>query len=178
MSNYQGKIYKIEHRFKKDLFYIGSTILTLKERIDLHKNNSKFKNYTLYKVIRNTGGWENFEISLIKEYPCNDKANLIQEEQRCIDALQPTLNTNRAYVSVEEVLVQKRINEKKRYEAKKEEINKKKKEYYELNKEELRKKQDTIMTCDCGREIKKGHIARHKKSAIHIELMNKNLTDI
>ena len=174
MSNYQGKIYKIEHRFKKDLFYIGSTILTLKERIDLHKNNSKFKNYTLYKVIRNTGGWENFEISLIKEYACDDKAELRQEEQRCIDALQPTLNELRAYNSKEDIKYFNKI----RYDANIEENRRKKTIYYGENKELILEKMKTKMTCECGREFRKGEIARHRKTKIHIKLMNKNLTDI
>ena len=161
MSNYQlGKIYKIEHRFKKDLWYIGSTIETLESRLSGHKYNSKYKNYTLYNVVRNTGGWKNFEISLIKEYACNDKANLIQEEQRCIDALQPTLNERRAYNSIED---------------NKEYTKKYIKKYYEENKEEIRKKQETIMTCECGREIRKGDIARHRKTKIHIKLMKKPL---
>ena len=161
MSNYQlGKIYKIEHRFKKDLWYIGSTIMTLQERLHCHKSKSIYRNYTLYKVIRNTGGWENFEISLIKEYPCNDKAELRQEEQRCIDALQPTLNELRAYRTEEYIR----------------EYNKKKiKKYYELNKEEIRKKQATIMTCECGRETRTGDVAKHRRTKIHIELMKKPL---
>ena len=142
MSNYQlGKIYKIEHRFKKDLWYIGSTATTLEKRFSVHKSISIYRNYTLYKVVRNTGGWENFEISLIKEYACNNKANLIQEEQRCIDALQPTLNERRAYNSAEY---------KKKIKA-------------------------TKMTCECGREIRKADIARHRKQNIHIELMKKPL---
>jgi protease II len=161
MSNYQlGKIYKIQHREKADLFYIGSTAMTLQERLRNHKKKKKkTKKQIIYKIIEEEG-WENFDMILIKDFTCNSKRELEMEEQRCIDAFNPTLNTQRAYRTEEYT---------------REYYKNKKKEYYELNKEELRKKQEIIMTCECGREIKKGHIARHRKTKIHIDLMKKPL---
>ena len=150
MSNYQlGKIYKLQHRFKKDLCYVGSTGTTLECRLQKHKVNSKYIKPKKYKIIEEEGGWENFEMILIKEYPCNDKEELRKEEQRCIDDLQPTLNTFRAYRTEEE-----------------------KKEYI---KKEIYKKRKIKTTCECGRAVNKGDISTHMKSKIHIKLMEKTL---
>ena len=205
MSNYQlGKIYKLQHREKADLFYIGSTATTLQERLRCHIKKSEIKKYKIYKIIEEDGGWENFEMILIKEYACNDKEELRQEEQRCIDAFNPTMNDHRAYTSTED----KKKYEKEWYEANKERLIKYRKEHYGLNKEyfkqynidnkekrskqykeyydanrerliEYQKERKKIeITCECGRVIKKAVESRHRKSAIHIKLMNKNLTDI
>ena len=42
MFNYnKGKIYKLQHREKADLFYIGSTTTTLQERLRSHIKKSE-----------------------------------------------------------------------------------------------------------------------------------------
>ena len=84
MPNYSNAvIYKI---FCKDTniseIYIGSTT-NFKIRKSKHKsvcNNENDKNYNLkvYEYIRANGGFENFEIVIIEEYPCNNKKEVLE----------------------------------------------------------------------------------------------------
>ena len=157
MTDYsKGKIYKIQNKFKPELFYIGSTAQTLNARLRIHKRDSKICNSRLYNVVRNTNGWENYLMILIKDFACNDREELNKEEQLCITALQPTLNTNNAYTNHQEYM-------KEYYENNKEEY----KKYYKNNREEINKKQSVPITCKCGKIYTHGHMARHKKSNIH-----------
>ncbi len=61
---------------------------------------------------------------------------------------------------------------KKKYEINKEIIYKKVKKYYENNKEVLNKKNKEKIKCDCGCEIRKHDLARHKKTKKYIDLMS------
>ena len=71
-NKYQrGKIYKLVSS-QTDKIYIGSTIQTLKQRKSKHKNKPcRSREITCY---------EDFDIILIKEYPCNCKKELLREE--------------------------------------------------------------------------------------------------
>ena len=61
----KGKIYKIISP-NTEKIYIGSTIVTLKQRFSIHKSN---KNCTSMHII-NEG---NASIDLMYEYPCKNK---------------------------------------------------------------------------------------------------------
>ena len=47
-----------------------------------------------------------------------------------------------------------------------------KKNYRELNKKAISEKNKIKITCDCGAEVRKSHILRHKKTQKHINLIN------
>ena len=146
MTDYsKGKIYKIQNKFKTDLMYIGSTATTLQQRLSTHKCKSKIKNYTLYNVIKHTGGWKNYTITLIKDFACNDKEELRKEEQMYINALRPNLNTQNAYTNQKEYG----------------------KEYRENNKQEIKKKKSFPITCKCGAIITTSNISYHIKTNKH-----------
>ena len=87
VANYNnGKIYKIEHLEKPELVYIGSTTM-FNRRKSSHKrtcNNKTSKEYNnkLYDMMRLNGGWDSFKMMIIKEYPCNNKTELLIEEER------------------------------------------------------------------------------------------------
>jgi len=108
-------IYKIEHLENPELLYVGSSTNFVKRKQD-HKfccnseNNSKY-NMKVYKMIRENGGWDQFKIIVIKEYPCDSKINLLMEEDRMMKELKATLNRQRAYVSdEEEKIIKKEID--------------------------------------------------------------------
>jgi hypothetical protein len=67
--------------------YIASTTDEFVKRKSAHKsscNNQKnrYHNLLLYAVIRENGGWENFEMIQIEEHPCHNKRELeFREEQ-------------------------------------------------------------------------------------------------
>jgi len=115
-------IYSIQHRDIPDLIYIGSTSC-FSTRLKSHNyncNNIKSKLYDnyLYKMIRKTGGWDNYLCSIYEKYPCFNKGALLIREDCILSELKPILNKNKAYCSIED---------KKQYQI----------EYKQKNKEKL-----------------------------------------
>jgi len=132
-------------------FYIGHTTNIIQRRYD-HKsncNNEKSKQYNLkvYQFIRNNGGFENWEIIKIEDYPCENKLEALKRENYLVKELKSSLNsdipgrTDKEYrEDNKEIIAEK----KKEYrENNKEKIAEKKKEYSENNKEEIAKRSKT-----------------------------------
>lgn len=97
-------VYTIQHKEIPELLYVGSTSSFL-TRFNMHKYNcnninSKLYEQKLYKIIREHGGWNAFNMSIYKKYPCYNKDALLIEEDFCIDELKPLLNKNKAYLTV------------------------------------------------------------------------------
>jgi hypothetical protein len=120
--------------------YIGSTI-NFRSRERCHKsncNNEKCKEYNCkkYQFIRDNGGWDNWFMIQLEEFPCENKrqAELKEEEVRVKRKTQ--LNMIRAYLSEEE---------KKEYKKKWKEENienfKEQAKIWEENNKEKRKEQ-------------------------------------
>ena len=76
----QAKIYKIVNNVN-DKIYIGSTTLLLCNRMSLHRYDARRResHRKLYKLMR-CNGVDNFTIQLIKDYPCNNKEQLLAAE--------------------------------------------------------------------------------------------------
>ena len=127
-----GKIYRLTPH-KCDEFYIGSSV-NIQKRERTHISDSKNNTSNVYKKIRECGG---FEIEVLYEYECETEKELRMEEQRAIYKLNPTLNTNRAYNSVEDTIEMK----KQYYEQNKDAINEKHKQYREQNRDVINEKQ-------------------------------------
>ena len=144
-TNYLNSvIYKIEHNEKPELLYIGSTTNFIKRKYS-HKNNcndekKKEYNFKLYRMMRDNGNWEAFKIMIIKEYSCNNKTELLIEEEKHRKGFQATLNSHRAHRTNEEYKKCKSTKNKKYRENNKEKIQEHKKEYYEENKEKIKEK--------------------------------------
>lgn len=83
----QGKIYRITCALN-DIIYIGSTTMRLSQREKKHL--SCVRNLTMtspfYTSIRALGA-ANFQIGLVKNFPCQTKAELETEEYRVMDDL-------------------------------------------------------------------------------------------
>ena len=145
-----GVIYMIKHKTDDTKeFYIGSSY-DFKQRCWRHKShcnnqNDKNYNYKVYKYIRENGGWDEWTIVKLYDYPCKKKYELELEEQRAIKKYKSTLNiyvpcrTLQEYYqdNRNEILQQK----KEHYEANKEKLLQYHKEYYEDNKEKIAEKQ-------------------------------------
>jgi hypothetical protein len=140
LSNYNNsKIYKIEHLEKPELVYIGSTT-QFNRRKASHKRacyneTGSVYNLKLYDMMRANGGWNEFKMMVIKEYPCINKTELLIEEEKHRKEYQATLNQIKAYRTEEEAKQYYEANKEKYkeyYEANKEKY----KEYYEANKED------------------------------------------
>ena len=121
-----GFIYKITPHNCEE-FYIGSTT-DMKIRERQHITDSKIHTSKVYIKIRECGG---FVMKLLYEYECENEPELRMEEQRCMDVLKPTLNTNRAFTSEEGHIE----NNKRWYKTNRDGISEQKKEYYESNRD-------------------------------------------
>ena len=142
MSDYsKGKIYKIVCNESGEV-YIGSTVLTLKQRLWKHKDGNRDCSST---HIIDRG---DFEMILIDEYSCNSDLELRMREQYWLDKI-PNINKYRAYQSKEE----KAIYQKEYRNKNKEKLAIYNKEYRSLNKEKVasqRKKISEYQNTFCG----------------------------
>jgi len=160
-NKYQnGLIYTIK---TDNGLYVGSTC-DFTDRKYKHKHscfneNSKQYNLKVYKNIRENGG--EYSIEIYKMFPCNSYEELRIEEKNVIKYLNPNLNTYSAFQSVEERKEYKKIKDSKR------DRKEYQKEYRKQNKEKFAEK----ITCECGCQIRKHHISRHRKSQKHLNLM-------
>ena len=137
MVNYQDSfIYKI---CCKDLtiqdIYIGSTT-NFKQRKRQHKNcctkeGNLHYNERKYKFIRDNGGWENWDMILIKNVSCESRLELNKIERESYEEYEPTLNYQVPSRSKKEY--QKQFVSTY-YERNKEKIQKKRMERYYNNK--------------------------------------------
>ncbi len=95
-------IYKIEHLEKPELIYVGSTTHFIRRKSE-HKtacNNEKNEQYNqkLYTMIRCNGGFESFKIMIICEFPCNNKTELVIEEEKYRKELQASFVSRNVHV--------------------------------------------------------------------------------
>ena len=101
MNKYKnGKIYKIVSQ-NTDMIYIGSTIsLKLKTRMKLHKYAFKTDRKIESRVMFL---WDDAEIKLIENYPCESKTELTKREQYYMDLFPDYIvNKRRAYRDLNE----------------------------------------------------------------------------
>lgn len=86
-----GKIYRLVNSVDNEE-YVGSTCGKLSKRLFVHKCHAKEKiGRRVYKHL-NEIGWENVEIVLVEEYPCENKMELERRERYWIEELKPSLN--------------------------------------------------------------------------------------
>lgn len=164
MPNFTNSvIYKI-HSTNPDTapkVYIGSTT-HFRRRKCAHKTScinesDRCYNYPVYRYIRDHGGWNEWFVTQVKEYPCNSKRELEAEERRvmleigfehCLNKIQPT-RTKQEY-----------------YEQNKEQL----KQHYEQNKERLKQKYDNaprVRCAYCDRSYHKTNMLKHTKTERH-----------
>ena len=72
--------------------YVGHTT-DFTRRKNNHKKDSKETSYKLYKMIRDNGGWENWDMVEIEKYPCTDGNEARVRERYYYDILSPNLNS-------------------------------------------------------------------------------------
>lgn len=141
ITNYnRSKIYKIYCEDEGvDEIYVGSSA-DLKHRIDSHKSacndiNSKKYNRKVYRYIRDNFGWDNFTVKTLERFSCENELALRQREQEWIDKLKPTLNSQKAYCSPDQYLINNRKDHNK------------------------------VKTCDnCGKKTTSSHYSRHRQT--------------
>ena len=163
-------IYKI---FKPDdeNFYIGSTN-DMRKRIWQHKsvcyneNNKQKFNMKVYRYIRMNGGIEKWSFEVLECFDCDEK-ELKKKEDEYIVELNPTLNTQRASRNKEQYNAEEKEKAHEYYLINKNIIYDKKKKHRQ-NNPELRK---VKVVCECGCEVLKEALTRHKRTNKHLLLM-------
>jgi len=152
MNKYQeGKIYKIVCNITGEVYY-GSTIDTLQERLRKHTTNY----FSVSRYIIERG---DYKIELIKNYPCNSKKELEEEESKyirnnkCINVVIPN-RTKKEWIK-----------------DNKEKVKQYKQKYKEKNREQTNKKLKEKVECECGSIIRKNDISAHRRTNKHINLM-------
>lgn len=153
-------IYMLRHKDDTELenIYIGSTT-NFKVRKNLHKScccnpNSEHYNFKKYQYIRANGGWSEWKMIWLEDYPCKTLRELQLREDEVMLKYQNRLNQHRASRTIKEW-----------YKDNEEIIAEKKKEYREKNKEHIAEHRKEKIKCNiCGCESTRGHLARHKKT--------------
>jgi len=153
--------------------YIGSTV-DFKPRRRKHKYNcynekSPGYNCKVYKFIRDNGGWSNWTMIELYKYPCSNKIELKQEEDRMMIELKSTLNKMRACRNLTEYRNDNRemLNKKSAvYRAEnRETIKKRSAEYRAKNRESINMKSKEKIKCiNCGCIRSSYNISTHMKS--------------
>jgi len=88
--------------------YVGHTT-NFKSRKNQHKCRSKTINFKLYQMIRENGGWDNWTMTPICEYPCENLIQACIKEEECRIELQASLNSMKAHQTKEERKEQNKV---------------------------------------------------------------------
>ena len=161
-----------------DLCYVGSTAnwkaRNYTHKSDCYNQNKSTYNFKLYTTIRENGGWNNFKMIQIgtREQLKKREAEQIEEEYRV--ELKANMNGKRCFITEEQKQNYYEENKEKLteyhqnyYKENKEKITKYHQNYYEENKDKCLEK----VKCDCGCELSKINLIRHKKTPKHIKLI-------
>jgi glucosamine 6-phosphate synthetase-like amidotransferase/phosphosugar isomerase protein len=176
--NYQnGKIYRlISYNTMRQ--YIGSTCQPLSKRLSQHVNYKKRfengkQNYVSSFDILIDG---NYKIELIENFSCETKEELEKQEgihirnEECVNKRIAGRTKTEYQLENKEYI----INQRKEFRTmNKEKITEQKKQYYIINKDKVLENQKQLVVCECGTELAKTHISRHKKTNKHIKSMAK-----
>ena len=156
--------------------YVGHTT-NIKDRTMAHKYNcnnpdNEYYHYKVYEFIRNNGGFDNWEIIVIEEYPCNSHTDAIKRECELCKELKATLNIklpqrskNQYYSDNIDKFIKYRNDNK-------DILNDKAKTYYNENKEQITERRKIKIICECGCEIKKRNLSDHLKTTKHMQFLN------
>jgi len=185
--NYKdGKIYKITS-YKTDQIYIGSTTMTLSQRMYKHHqdlkqyiNGTKKQISTSIELLK----FDDAKIYLIENYPCNTREELCSREgyyinkMECVNKINPTPWSNEKKKSFHKQYYQDNKDElsakhKKYVEINKEEISEYHKDYYEKNREKL------LARAKVNSEKNKDKICeRRRNNKANIKVYNKEYSEL
>lgn len=130
------QIYKIRRigDNSEEYIYVGHTT-NWDKRKEQHQCSCNYKKELSYNTkkyihIRENGGWSQWEMVWIQDYPCNSKREAEEKENEWIDFYKAKLNTNKSFITEE----QRKERNRNYHHENKERILKQKREYYQQNK--------------------------------------------
>ena len=191
MPNYSNSvIYKIVCNNKSihDI-YVGSTCSFISRKAQ-HKSacnnaNGKVYNLKVYKCIRGLGGWSNWSMIPIMQFPCESKMALQIKEREVMENHNATLNCNSAYNTEEETIEKKKISKKQWDHSNPDYMKKYAKDNAEhmkqLKKAWVAANRDKInmqVICECGSKVSRNGISKHRRTTKHFTLMESVVNQI
>jgi hypothetical protein len=186
MNYLRTKIYKI---VCKDLTikhtYVGHTTQWTDRKShhksDCRNENSKNHNFPVYIFIRNNGGWDNWDMILIEDYPCENKLQAEQRERYWIETLNanlnisiPTRNKKEYYEDNREYILQRTCQHYRENENEKKQYNN---EYRRENKQKIKQHQNEKFECECGGKYMRCHLLRHQRTKKHQDYVEQKEAD-
>ena len=173
-------IYKIQHKDNNDLLYVGHTT-NFTKRKNNHKTNVNYEkgnayNHKVYQMIRENGGWDDFNMIVIKEFPCQNLREAEAEEDKVMREMKATMNMIRAFHPKEEWCEdnKEKLQEYRHqyYQDNKEYKIEYQHQYYDKNKEKIQEHKNKVCLCKCGKTYTHHHKLRHEKSKFHKIFLN------
>jgi hypothetical protein len=145
--------------------YIGSTTNFIQRKKGHKKscnneNNPSYNCY-VYQIIREHGGFENWDMIQIEEYKSNNKKELESRERYWIETLKSSLNKAIPTRNMKEYREDNRT-----------EILLKHRQYNEKNRETILLKAKQKYTCECGSTLRISTKARHERTHKHQAFIN------
>jgi hypothetical protein len=128
----------------KDEYYGHTTNKTKRKqghKDECYNENRKGHNLPVYQFIRANGGFNNWSMIVVEEYPCENKNQAELRERYWIETQQATLNKNIPTRTSQEYNQEHKEEHKQYYQEHKEERTQYLKQYYQEHKEELVEKQ-------------------------------------
>lgn len=137
----QSVIYHIRCIETKRIIYVGSTtqfsVRKAKHKYKCNTKSSKDYNYPIYSYIRDSGGFDNFEVIPVIFLKLENKTQLAIEEQKEMDKYSDLKNKCKSHRTEEQKREQMRKLNKKYREENSDKIKRVHKEYRENNREHL-----------------------------------------
>jgi hypothetical protein len=162
--------------------YVGSTTrFTLRK--NRHKSacnsSAKASEFKVYKIIRDNGGWDNWSMIQIEEFPCVNGNEARARERYWYERLNPTLNAVRPKLTEEEIENYHTISYHRQLELHGTDYNKKRAQrrlelHPDYNQTCYRRRLElhpdynkTKYLCECGAHIRADGKIKHNKSLKH-----------
>ena len=165
--------------------YVGMTTNYNKRKAS-HKtvccnDKASHYNYYIYQFIRENGGWSNWIIIIIEQYPCDNNLEARKREHELIVNLGASLN------KIVGVVGSKKDDDyrQKGYQRELELNPNHNKERYQRQlelhpnycKEHYQKYKSQKMICECGKEITIASKSRHLKTKYHLDNYNPTIIE-
>ena len=155
--------------------YVGCST-DFKTRVQSHKrrccneNDSKH-HYKVYQFIRGHGGWDNWRLVVLHDFPCANKRELEKEETRVMIELKAELNARVSFTTHEERLKRDKLTKQKKLEnvpGHREKVNEGKRASYQRHKESIAEKGKEKVECPfCKNYFRKDSLPRHQRGAAY-----------
>lgn len=145
--------------------YVGNTTNFIKRKAQ-HKYSSKTSNSKFYQLVRSNGGFDNWTMVFIENYPCSNTLEARMRENELYIQLCASLNSNRPYRTNEQKLERNRqhysencekiLNYQKQYrDVNKDKISNYQKQYSEANRDKILEKQMKYRTTNKDQILEK-----------------------